>query len=179
MKNEADFKAKFKKSVKYHRGFALSLAAPMLVGIPDMYVALPEYLPILLEAKWLGEIKRDKFKRKIPFTAMQMHWLTECDNVLPYSAMGLIGFEYKEQIYAVLVKPGTPYFYELTDGFLVNCANVVCKRKETNIDYSQFDVTDLFKQVPIPRIARKTSDLGIVIKHSDINPNPPALDGGA
>lgn len=103
MKNEADFKKVFKTSVKARKGFAISLAAPMLAGIPDLYCILPGYIPILLEAKWLGEINSVVFNRKIPYSPLQVHWMEECNKVNPFSAFGLIGFKRNGTVYAVLV----------------------------------------------------------------------------
>lgn len=158
MKTEAEFKSIFKKSLRWQGGFAISLAAPMVVGIPDLYVVLPEYLPLLLEAKWLGKITREKFSRKVPFTDMQQHWIKCCDDVLPYSAMGLVGFEHQGDVYAVLVKYGTPHFYQMTNGFLVDCSYVILNKKEL-AHHRRFDVVELFKNVPIPRMLRPTSEL--------------------
>lgn len=102
MKNEAEFKSIFKKSIKAHKGFSLSLAAPMVVGIPDLYVVIPGYIPILLEAKWLGDIKKPTFKRKINYSPLQQNFLNECNRVNNYSAFGLIGFKYQSFTYAVM-----------------------------------------------------------------------------
>lgn len=150
--NEAKFKTAFKKSVTRHKGFSISLAAPMIVGIPDLYVVIPEFLPVLLEAKWLGEITRDKFARKVPFTPMQQHWIQCCDNVSPYSAMGLVGFKLRGLYYAVLVKYGTPCFYKMTSDFVAQCSYVTTPSLSV-----AFNVTALFHNVPVPRIERLKS----------------------
>lgn len=167
MKNEAQFKIQFKKSVRAHHGFAISLAAPMLVGIPDLWVCIPEFMPILLEAKWIGEITRDKFSRKVPFTDMQTHWIRSCDEILPYSAMGLIGFKYKDDYRAALVKYGTQHYYQISNSFLQDCANVPLRGAK---EQRHFDITDLFHQVPIPRITReKKVDINAEIEQSLID----------
>lgn len=149
--NEAKFKDKFKKSVRNHGGAAISLAAPMISGIPDLWVALPEFMPVLLEVKYLGEISRDKFSRKVPFTEIQQHWIQQCDNVLPYSAMGLVGFYYNSLYYAVLVKYGTPCFYKMTSDFKTQCSYVSIPNLNIH-----FDITTLFHNVPIPRVEKIT-----------------------
>lgn len=174
MKNEADFKTKFKKSIKYHKGFSLSLAAPMLAGIPDLYVVMPEYMPVLLEAKWLGEITRDSFKRKLPFTDLQVEWIKQCHNICAFSAMGLIGFNYQTRIHAVLVTYGTPQFYELNQACIFESPNVVymTAKYEDNPDSRgayMFDIPLLFSRVPIPRMSRRPCDpLAEIIKHHPV-----------
>jgi len=148
VKNEAEFKSLFKKSVRHAMGFSLSLAAPMVVGIPDLFVVMPRYMAVLLEAKWLGELTRDNFSRKIQYTPMQLEWIASCHRVNPYTAMGLIGFIYKKEIYACLVVHGTDIFYQFDNTFLTNCAYSV-RSKETKL----FDVQYMFSKVPIPKIA--------------------------
>lgn len=148
MKNESEFKTLFKKSVTRAKGLSLSLAAPMIVGIPDLYVVVPPFIPLLLEAKWLGKIERDKFNRKVPFTPLQDLFLNQCHGVSPYSAMGLIGFIYQKQIHAVLVVHGTPLYYQMSHCFINDCAYTK-KSDDTKV----FNVLDLFSQVPIPKIA--------------------------
>ena len=164
MKTEAEFKTLFKKSVRAAKGTSISLAAPMLVGIPDLWVAIPGYLPILLEAKFLGEFKREKFSRKVPFTPMQVNWIRECDDVCPYSAMGLVGFYYKELLRAALIKYGTPLFYNFTQTFQVDCAH-------TTYNYTKkaFDIFDLFAKVPVPRIYSVPVMSHMDIQHGEIS----------
>ena len=147
MKNESEFKSLFKRSVTRDKGFSLSLAAPMVVGIPDLFVAMPGYIPILLEAKWLGELKKDNFSRKVQFTAMQITWIESCCKINPYIAMGLIGMYYRDDIYAVLVAYNTPEFNQFTNSFLTNCSYSI-RSKETKL----FDVSGMFARVPIPKI---------------------------
>ena len=147
MKNEAEFKTLIKKSVTWQKGYSISLAAPMLAGIPDLYIVMPSYIPILLEAKWLGEIKREKFSRTPQFSPMQIDFLQSCHEVSPYSAMGALGFIYKEQIHCALVAYGTPLFYNFDSTFKIDSAwvtrSAVTKR---------FDILELLGKVPIPRI---------------------------
>lgn len=122
----------------------------MISGIPDLWVIIPGYLPVLLEAKWMGEVKRDNFSRKVPFTAMQTNWIKECDDVCAYSAMGLIGIKYHNRVYASLVKYGTPQFYNFTQSFICDTANVLYQPTE-----KLFDISTLFAKVPIPRLQAK------------------------
>lgn len=149
MKNEAAFKKAFKLSVRRYKGFSLSLAAPMISGIPDLFVVMPGFMPVLLEAKWLGEIKREKFSRKMEYTSLQMLWIKECHEVNPYTAMGLAGFIYNNQIHACFVVHGTPQFYQLSNCFLTDCA--YSKLSSTT---KVFDIPHMFAKVPIPRITR-------------------------
>lgn len=145
MKNEADFKRVFKKSVKAQGGFALSLAAPMLAGIPDLYVVMPGYLPVLLEAKWLGEVNPDKFKRKVRYSPLQVVWIKECHSIVNYSALGLVGFRTGKRIIAALVPYDTEYFECITQNVLLD-GNTVA------LTDGEFSVMSLFEQVPIPRL---------------------------
>lgn len=147
MKNEAEFKSLIKKSISSQKGYSISLAAPMLSGIPDLYCVMPSYIPVLLEAKFLGEIKRSLFTRKIPFSPMQELFLKSCHEVSPFSAMGIIGFIYEDQLYAALVAYGTPLFYNFNSTFKVDCA-WVAKDERTK----KLDILELFGKVPIPRI---------------------------
>ena len=101
MQNEADFKKIFCKSIKNDKGFTMKLAAPMFGGIPDLYCIYPGYMPVLLEAKWLGELTA-LFDRKIPLSALQLHWLEETNKVQSSSSFGLVGFVHGPLIYAVL-----------------------------------------------------------------------------
>jgi hypothetical protein len=101
MQNEADFKRIFCKSIKNDKGFTMKLAAPMFGGIPDIYCIYPGYMPVLLEAKWLGDVV-EQFSRKIPLSALQLHWLEETNKVQNYSSFGLVGFTHGPLTYAVL-----------------------------------------------------------------------------
>lgn len=145
MKNEAEFKRKFKKSIKGHGGYSLSLSAPMIPGIPDLYVIMPGYLPVLLEAKWLGSIPRDKFKRKLRMSAVQTEVIRSCHGITPYSALGLIGFKWQVNHYAVLVPYGNENFESITNKFIESCA-------WCNTFSGQFDVHHLFHVSNIPRL---------------------------
>lgn len=142
MKNEAQFKTAFKKSVRAQGGFSLSLAAPMISGIPDLYVIMPGYCPLLLEAKWLGEAP-DPFNRKIKYTKLQQHFLKECCSVKDYTAMGLIGFKQKNKYWCTILHPTFTQINSL-------CADnyYVCIDKSNSL----FDVHQLFSYYPIPRI---------------------------
>lgn len=102
MRNEADFKTKFCKSVKEDKGFTIKLAAPMMGGIPDIYCIYPGYMPVLLEAKWLGDLTK-YFNRKIPYSKLQIHWMQETNKVQKHSSFGLIGFKHQDNIYCVLM----------------------------------------------------------------------------
>lgn len=147
MKNEAEFKTLIKKSVSRQKGYSMSLAAPMLAGIPDLYIVMPSYIPILLECKWLGEIKREKFSRTPQFSPMQINFLKSCHDISPYSAMGGIGFIYDGQIHCSLVAYGTPLFYNFSQHFKTDSAWVTYSHVTKVLD-----IMDLFGKVPIPRI---------------------------
>lgn len=101
MKDEATFKSIIKKSIRKDKGYVISLAAPMISGIPDLYMLYPDYIPVLLEAKFLKEVPA-KFSRKINYSPMQVLFLEECNKVANNSAFGLIGFKWHGEYWAVL-----------------------------------------------------------------------------
>lgn len=166
MKNEAEFKTMFKRSVSYERGMSISLAAPMLVGTPDLYVAMPGFLPILIEAKWLGTITKDTFKRKVQYTPMQRMYLTQIHNIVPYGAVGLVGFKFQGQTWAVMLPCDNSHFDSITHSFVTETANCLLL-KATPLMPRRFSVSMLFDQVPIPRLARGHNELSGRIR-SDI-----------
>lgn len=141
MKNEADFKKAFKKSVRAQGGYSISLSAPMLIGTPDLYVIMPGYMPVLLEAKWLGTVGA-KFKRKLQFTPMQRDFLKECNKVKDCAALGLIGFRLDKDNHAVLVSPETENLESGTWPFL----------PWTGFEGGNFNVLDLFSVSGIPKL---------------------------
>lgn len=147
MNNEADFKRIFKQSIKNSKGFAMSLAAPMISGIPDLYVILPDYVPIMLEAKWLGEINNPVFSRKIPFSPLQTHWMGEIHAVNAYTAFGLIGFKFQDEIYAVLTPP---HVKQLTYQFEDLYPYAIYDRKA-----KVFTLTPMLVRSTIPKISFK------------------------
>jgi hypothetical protein len=162
MKSEAEFKALIKKSVSAQKGYSMSLAAPMMAGTPDLYIVMPSYIPILLEAKFLGEIKRTKFSRTPQFTPMQINFLKSCHDVSPYSAMGVIGFIYEEKIHCSLVAYGTPCFYTFTSDFKTQTAWVT--RSDST---KKLDILDLFAKVPIPKLEVPKQGLEDIIYGSE------------
>lgn len=146
MKNEAEFKAAFKKSVRAQGGFAISLSAPMISGIPDLYVIMPGYCPILLEAKWLGKVKYS-FSQTIKYTKLQNFYLNEICQVKDYTAMGLIGWEIIDAI-----KNEPKYWCTLVHPLLkkIDWGN-------TNLRYMPyvdklFHISALMSYYPIPHI---------------------------
>ncbi len=141
MQNVAAFKKIFCKSVKDDNGFTMKLAAPMFGGIPDLYVIYPGYMPILLEAKWLGDLT-PLFSRKIPFSALQMHWLEETNKVQAHSSFGLIGFTYGCLTYAVLTDF---HVIQINHGFQNMWPYCIYNSKT-----KRFDVRTLFKYSPVP-----------------------------
>lgn len=142
MKNEAQFKTHFKKSIKAQGGFSLSIAAPMISGLPDLYVIMPGFCPLLLEAKWLGEVSNN-FHRKIGYTKLQEHYLRECCQIKDYTAMGLIGYRQNDCYWCTLVHPKFTHINNLsTEQFHICISNT----KEL------FDVKHLFGYYSIPRI---------------------------
>jgi len=137
MKNEAEFKTAFKKSVKAQGGFSISLAAPMVSGVPDLYVIMPRFTPVLLEAKWLGEVPIG-FDKKIKATKLQQMTLDECNKVHFNSALYLVGYKLEKKIWACLV--------------IHNCGYV--SENWIRVEYinKSFDVKYLFLGIGVTRI---------------------------
>lgn len=102
MNNEASFKKVFKASIKAQGGYAMSIAAPTLVGVPDLAIIMPNRCITLLEAKFFKDAK-GKFNRQIPITALQRDWLSEFSARRQGSALILIGIQYEKVTYAYLL----------------------------------------------------------------------------
>lgn len=150
MKNEAEFKTLFKKSVTAQGGFCLTLAAPMISGIPDLYVIMRGFMPVLLEAKFLGKVKVG-FQRKIKYSPMQRFWMGECNKVYPCTALGLIGYQIGSYImcsleshdaehvhygtYAESLMPGSRLFnvHRLFTNSCIAKINVACPPQENHV----------------------------------------------
>lgn len=105
MNSEAMFKKGVKNSVEKQGGYALSLAAPGIKGTPDLYVNFPRYWPLMVEAKWLGEVKYEHWQRKIPITKLQMHTLQTIELTNQGTAFIMVGLEWRFIIYALMVRP--------------------------------------------------------------------------
>lgn len=152
MKNEAHFKLAIKHSVRKQKGFSFSLAVPIFPGIPDLYVILPSYMPVLLEAKWM-EVESTKFDRKIEYRPKQLEYARNINKVQDYAMMGLIGLKYKGDIFAVLTTIN-PTENRLSDQHL-STANKVARQDKL------FDVLSLFRNSPIPLIEEPSNDFDV------------------
>jgi hypothetical protein len=108
MKNETDFKKAFCDSVHKQGGFTFKIAASIMSGLPDIYCAMPGFVPVLLEAKWIKDVT-GKFIRKIPYRPYQQEILKNCSR--PYKkldamvAFGLIGVHNEHGMYCRLLPP--------------------------------------------------------------------------
>ena len=112
MKNEAEFKKVFCDSVAKHGGYTFKIAGTMVNGLPDLYCAMPGYIPILLELKWM-KLPDGAFSRKIPYRPMQQEIMKNCNKVYAKGncgpvAMGLIGVSMNEGKFCMLVDPKIP-----------------------------------------------------------------------
>jgi hypothetical protein len=107
--NEARLNTIFKSSVKKYGGFSVALTGSLYSGLPDLYVNLPGLPPMVMEAKYLKQLPV-KFKRKIPYTAMQTKFLDDCHAVNPGTSYGLIGFQRCDDYFISLVSPGVTVF---------------------------------------------------------------------
>ena len=108
MKNETDFKKAFCTSAHMQGGYTFKIAASMMSGLPDLYCAMPGFVPVMLEAKWIKDVD-GKFVRKIPYRPYQREVLNQCNR--PYRpfdtmvAFGLIGVHTKTGMYCRLLPP--------------------------------------------------------------------------
>lgn len=164
MKNESQFKVAFKQSVRKAKGYSISLAAPVFPGIPDLYVILTNYMPVLIEAKWLGTITNRKFKRKIQYSPMQLNYAKHLNSVQPSAMLGLIGLIYKDEICCVLdtINSGAGGNI-LTNEKLTFESNYVTRQGGC------FDVEQLFRRSSIPRLEENAADvMGIARAIRDI-----------
>lgn len=141
MKDEAAFKKRFKASVRAQGGFSISLAAPMMPGIPDLYCVMPGFAPVLLEAKWMKELPF-LFNRKPKFTELQKHFIASCNKVHPGIAWGLIGGKYDKRIFACLAPPSMNIH-----SHYINSDNVSFLVKQSEF----FDIRKLF-ELYVPRM---------------------------
>lgn len=94
MRNEADFKAAIKKSVRAQGGYCFSTTGAVTAGIPDLFVSMPGFIPVLLEAKWM----KFGYKRKINITPIQRKTLQDINKVNPSQAFIICGFKDEENI---------------------------------------------------------------------------------
>jgi len=158
MKNEKELKQAVKKSVLHQKGMYLSLGQPMVSGTPDAYILMPNFIPVLIEMKWLGEITKTPFSRKVNYTEMQKHWITECNKVQPFTALGLVGLKYGKSLYSCYIQEvykGDNYINSTTEHFV----NMVDKH---------FDVIQLFELIKVPKVSKEV----IHTAHSGINVQP-------
>lgn len=158
MKNEAQFKLAFKNSVRKQKGYSMSLAVPVFPGIPDLYTIMPNYMPVLIEAKWISTPNRF-FNRKIEYTPKQLDYARKVNAVQPHAMMGLVGvrIEPTNTIYAVLttINVDDPTENRMSDTFLHNKANKVARQDKL------FDVLSLFRNSPIPLIEETKADFDV------------------
>ena len=104
--SESDFKRHFKLSVRAQGGAVFSLSPEHQAGLPDMYVLMPGFMPILVEAKFLKVPVGKTFNKRILYSAYQGRLLTSCWDMQPGSVWGLIGFKTKEDLFYSCLIPG-------------------------------------------------------------------------
>lgn len=85
MQNETDFKNAFCDSVSKQGGYTFKIAMSTMRGLPDIYCAMPGYIPLLLEGKYIKDLPEGKFSRKIKYRPLQREILISCNKV--YSGM--------------------------------------------------------------------------------------------
>lgn len=110
--SESAFKNVFCASVKKQGGYTFKIAASLMNGLPDLYCAMPGYIPLLLELKWM-KIANGVFNRKIPYRPMQQEILNNCNKVYAKGkcdpvAFTLIGLDMKDGQFCLLYDPKYP-----------------------------------------------------------------------
>jgi hypothetical protein len=71
MAKELDLQAKIIKSVKQDGGYGRKISHKFAIGIPDLLLALPSFVPCMSEVKDLGVVV-DNFDRQIGVTDKQL-----------------------------------------------------------------------------------------------------------
>lgn len=112
MKNESDFKKIFCDSVTKQGGYTFKIASSIMNGLPDLYCAMPGYVPLLLELKYM-KLPEGPFSRKIPYRPMQQEILNSCNKVYKKGncgpvALTLIGLSMVDGDYCMLIDPKIP-----------------------------------------------------------------------
>ena len=109
MKSEKEFVDCFIYSAVKQGGFAFKISAPTVSGLPDLYCAMPGFVPVLLEAKFIKDVGA-KFKRKIDYSMLQLNLMNNVNKVYSHSddnaAFGLIGIRTDYELYCKLMHPG-------------------------------------------------------------------------
>lgn len=146
LRDEAHFKKLFKASVRLQKGYSLSLSAPVLPGLPDLYVVMPGYMPVLLEAKLIKNIERDTFKRKIEYSPMQLKYATEVNKVQSHAMMGLICIQHKSTEWCIMAQIVEGVEQRISHEMLPYLPKVSRRAEGFDVDY-------LFSQTSIPRLS--------------------------
>ena len=105
-RNELKLQAEICKSVIEQGGWAKKLTNQFTIGIPDLLISLPGFIPCLAEVKDFGEVG-DKFDRQIDLSPKQRHELLAFDKVNIGSAVLLIGLKWRNEHYLVALPPAT------------------------------------------------------------------------
>lgn len=79
--NELDFQATLTKSAKHLGGYGRKISSRFTVGIPDLLLAVPKFCPVLVEAKWMKDVKTG-FDREVPTTGPQRETLAKYNAVI-------------------------------------------------------------------------------------------------
>lgn len=153
MKNEADFKNVFCKSVEKQGGYTFKIAMSTVSGLPDLYCAMPGYAPVLLEAKWIKDCG-PTFKRKIPYRPLQRDILNSANKASINShkekliAYGLVGVEYYDgNKFCVLMPPQVQIISE-EDIFRIGSRSIV---------NGEIDIERLFNLM-VPKLCIQPAD---------------------
>lgn len=144
MTDENSLKKLFKRSVHQQGGLAVSLTSMSNSGICDLYVIMPKFSPVLIEAKYSKEpVNRAKFSRKIKYTALQVDFMNNVNKVHDRSAFGLVFFHINGDTICSLLSPDITH---INESYVKNPHVVVNKATQL------FDVVSLFTQAGISSV---------------------------
>lgn len=106
MAKELDLQRDICQSVREQGGYARKLTAQGMmatVGMPDLLLVVPGFVPCLSEVKRLGKVP-PKFKRKLGFTDKQRYEMAKLNEAAGTTiAFGLVGFEQNNKHWLVAV----------------------------------------------------------------------------
>jgi len=139
MKNEAHLCTLIINSLKLQNGWGIKLPVPILRGTPDLLLNIPVIGLRVAEVKWLGDIKRRKFIRKLRVTELQKHILFENEAVTPYSSILLVGMIYNHYTYLIRCKYNES---ELTEEFKRTHAFTILGDKDKYFDICKLFLTE-------------------------------------
>ena len=147
MKCEAEAKSTLKRSVRAYGGCSFSLNSSFHTGLPDLYIAFPGRIPILVEAKFFKDLTPN-FAKKIPYSKIQKWTLDELNVVQKGSAWGCM-FIKSGRDYFMFFVPSDISFIDYKFGLLYTCAKY-------NKTLKIFELDKMLERCKIPYVDATT-----------------------